>query len=162
MHRGSNFNRGGPTPPVNVGDELDVTIEAVGAKGDGIAKKNGFVLFVPNVKEGETVRIRVTKVLQKVGFAEKIGEAQSTPAQDRTPQPAMDFSNEPKEETEDFGEPEESEDFGEEPADEDSEEPKEELDSSEEPDEPKDAESFGDEPDEPESEEPEDEKKDVQ
>jgi len=32
-------------PPVEVGEELDVVIEAVGEKGDGIAKKNGFVLF---------------------------------------------------------------------------------------------------------------------
>ncbi|MFH0868366.1 MAG: TRAM domain-containing protein, partial [Candidatus Woesearchaeota archaeon] len=33
--------------PVKVGDEIDVKIEAVGEKGDGIAKKDGFVLFVP-------------------------------------------------------------------------------------------------------------------
>ncbi|PIN78502.1 deoxyribonuclease, partial [Candidatus Woesearchaeota archaeon CG10_big_fil_rev_8_21_14_0_10_34_8] len=37
----------GNTAPVQVGEELDVTIEAVGEKGDGVAKKNGFVLFVP-------------------------------------------------------------------------------------------------------------------
>ena len=63
-------------PPVEVGDEIDVKIEAVGEKGDGIARKEGFVLFVPNTKEGDTVRVRVTKVLQKLGFAEVIGEAQ--------------------------------------------------------------------------------------
>ena len=34
--------------PVNVGDEVDVTVEAVGDKGDGIAKIKGFVLFIPN------------------------------------------------------------------------------------------------------------------
>ncbi len=75
--RGGGFggSRGGPTPPVKVGEELDVTIEAVGEKGDGIAKKNGFVLFVPGVKEGQQVRIRVTKVLRKVGFAEVVGAA---------------------------------------------------------------------------------------
>jgi predicted RNA-binding protein with TRAM domain len=60
------------TAPVNVGDELDVKIEAVGEKGDGIAKKNGFVLFVPNVKEGDEVRIKVTRVLRKVGFADVV------------------------------------------------------------------------------------------
>ena len=60
--------------PVKVGDELDVKIEAVGEKGDGIAKKNGFVLFVPSTKQGDGVRIRVTRVLQKVGFAEVVGE----------------------------------------------------------------------------------------
>ena len=60
--------------PVKVGDELDVKIEAVGEKGDGIAKKDGFVLFVAGTKQGDEVRIRVTRVLQKVGFAEVVGE----------------------------------------------------------------------------------------
>lgn len=63
--------------PVKVGDELDVKIEAVGEKGDGIAKKDGFVLFVPGTKQGDEVRIRVTRVLQKVGFAEVVGERQA-------------------------------------------------------------------------------------
>ena len=48
--RGGGFDgdRGGFVP-VNVGDEIDVKIEAVGEKGDGVAKVKGFVLFVPNV-----------------------------------------------------------------------------------------------------------------
>jgi predicted RNA-binding protein with TRAM domain len=62
--------------PVREGEEIDVKIEAVGEKGDGIAKKNGFVLFIPGVNEGDEVRIRITRVLKKVGFAEKIGAAQ--------------------------------------------------------------------------------------
>ncbi|MBS3174337.1 TRAM domain-containing protein [Candidatus Woesearchaeota archaeon] len=65
--------------PINVGDEVDVKIEAVGAKGDGVAKIKGFVIFVPNAKEGETVRVRITKVLRKVGFAEILGEGSSSP-----------------------------------------------------------------------------------
>ena len=68
--------------PVQEGEEIDVKIEAVGVKGDGIAKKDGFVLFVPNTKEGDEVRIRITKVLKKVGFAEVIGDAGSTPVSD--------------------------------------------------------------------------------
>lgn len=74
---------GGPsTAPVKVGDELEVTIEAVGEKGDGLAKKDGFVLFVPGVKQGDRVRIRVTRVLRKVGFAEVVGKAgEAAPAQ---------------------------------------------------------------------------------
>lgn len=63
--------------PVKVGDELDVKIEAVGEKGDGIAKKDGFVLFVPGTKQGDEVKVRVTRVLQKVGFAEIAGEKSS-------------------------------------------------------------------------------------
>lgn len=101
--------------PVNVGDEIDVKIEAVGEKGDGIAKKEGFVLFVPNTKEGQDVRIRVTKVLRKVGFAEVVGEAQSTPAQEPAtenaePQP----ESEPKAEESEENKVEDTEDFGEE------------------------------------------------
>ena len=57
-------------PPVREGEEIDVTIEAVGEKGDGIAKKDGFVLFIPGTKAGDEVRIKITRVLAKVGFAE--------------------------------------------------------------------------------------------
>ena len=89
--------------PVNVGDEIEVKIEAVGEKGDGIAKKDGFVLFVPNTKEGDTVKIKITKVLRRVGFAEVVGEG-SAPAEGSEEAPA----DEPE------AEPEDSEDFGEE------------------------------------------------
>jgi len=113
--REGNFRDGGygqrSFAPVRVGDEIDVKIEAVGEKGDGIAKKQGFVLFVPGVKEGDEVRIRITKVLRKVGFAEKIGEAQGTPESDERPREAQP-------EAEPEPEPEDSEDFGEEPAEE--------------------------------------------
>jgi len=60
--------------PVNVGDEIELKIEAVGEKGDGIAKIKGFVIFVPGVKQGETVNVRITKVLRKVGFGEVAGK----------------------------------------------------------------------------------------
>jgi len=103
--------------PVKVGDELDVKIEAVGEKGDGIAKKEGFVLFVPNTKEGQEVKIRVTKVLRKVGFAEVIGEGapaqeeQQAEATEQQPEqakeePAAQEEEQKIEDTEDFGEEE--------------------------------------------------------
>lgn len=94
--------------PVKVGEELDVKIEAVGEKGDGIAKKEGFVLFVPNVKEGDEVKIRVTKVLRKVGFAEVVGAG--------SPKAAAEGTEAPQEEAEEKEEtPQDTEDFGEEP-----------------------------------------------
>ncbi len=100
------------TPPVKVGEEIDVTIEAVGEKGDGIAKKNGFVLFIPGVKEGQQVHIRVTKVLRKVGFAEvcvpgsapaeaPAGEQAEAPAEEA---PAEEAPAESSEDSESFGE----------------------------------------------------------
>jgi len=64
--------------PVNVGDEIELKIEAVGEKGDGIAKVKGFVIFVPNAKQGETVKVKITKVLRKVGFGEIVGSEGSS------------------------------------------------------------------------------------
>lgn len=98
--------------PVKVGEELEVTIEAVGEKGDGIAKKDGFVLFVPGVKQGDVVKIRVTKVLRKVGFAEVVGagtpgaesaEPSEGASEETTEAPAEQASEEPAEDSESFG-----------------------------------------------------------
>jgi predicted RNA-binding protein with TRAM domain len=103
-----NFGGGfGPrgNPPVQVGEELEVKIEAVGAKGDGIAKKDGFVLFIPNTNEGDTVRVKVTKVLNKVGFADVVGQGSGSSE-------AAPATAEPEEET--FDTSKDSEDFGEE------------------------------------------------
>lgn len=93
------------TPPVNVGDILDVKIEAVGEKGDGIAKQKGFILFVPNTKEGDNVKIRVTKVLRKVGFAEVVGQGSAQPAEE-APKEEPEEKEEKIEDTENFGEEE--------------------------------------------------------
>ncbi|AUV84067.1 23S rRNA (uridine(2552)-2'-O)-methyltransferase [Salinigranum rubrum] len=60
------------TAPVRTGDELDVEIEDVGGEGDGIAKVEGFTLFVPGTETGETVRVRVTDVKPRFGFAERL------------------------------------------------------------------------------------------
>jgi len=54
-------------PPVKEGEEREVTIEAVGRKGDGIAKIQGFVIFVSSVNPGDHVKIRITMV--KPNFA---------------------------------------------------------------------------------------------
>jgi len=102
---------GGSFAPVKVGDELDVKVEGVGEKGDGIAKIKGFVLFVPNTKEGDEVKVKVTRVLRKVGFADVIGEG-SVPSdtEEQQDQPA----EKPKEESPAEEQPEDTEDFGEE------------------------------------------------
>lgn len=96
--------------PVKVGDEIDVKIEAVGEKGDGIAKKNGFVIFVPGAKEGTTVRIRVTRVLKKMAFSEIAGTAEAGTEEDS--QSDSQTEAEPMEPEDDFS-GEDSEDFGE-------------------------------------------------
>ncbi|MFC1775208.1 TRAM domain-containing protein [Nanoarchaeota archaeon] len=101
------------TPPVQVGDEVEVKIEGVGEKGDGVAKVNNFVVFVPGTKEGEHVKVRITKVFKKMAFAEVIGQAEpgSEPVDSGEPDSGEPVDTEPEpepeskyEDTEDFGE----------------------------------------------------------
>jgi 23S rRNA (uridine2552-2'-O)-methyltransferase len=60
------------TAPVRTGDELEVTIEDVGSEGDGIAKVDGFTLFVPGTETGDEVRVTVVDVKPRFGFAERL------------------------------------------------------------------------------------------
>jgi predicted RNA-binding protein with TRAM domain len=52
---------GGPKP-VEVGKEYEVQISELSRQGDGIARIQGFVIFVKGAKAGEKARIKVTKV----------------------------------------------------------------------------------------------------
>lgn len=61
--------------PVKEGEEYDVEIAEVGTKGDGIARVKNFVIFVPNVRQGEKCRIKIKTVRPKFAFAEKLGES---------------------------------------------------------------------------------------
>ena len=97
-------------PPVAVGDEIDVRIDSVGEKGDGVARKNGFILFVPGTSKGDYVKIRISKVLPKVGFAQVIEKLQAPPAEEqRMPRPKKDAYDESM-----FDSSKDSENFGEE------------------------------------------------
>jgi len=71
---------GGGNKPVEIGKEYDVHIDEVGEKGDGIARVEGFVVFVPNTQKGDDVRIRVTTVMRKFAIGEKVGAAAAAPA----------------------------------------------------------------------------------
>jgi len=48
--------------PVKVGEEMDVTITEVSRRGDGLTRIKGYVVFVPNTKEGDSVKIRITQI----------------------------------------------------------------------------------------------------
>ena len=58
--------------PVKAGDEVEVKVEAVASKGDGIAKKDGFVIFIKGAKEGDTVKVRITEVKARFAIGEII------------------------------------------------------------------------------------------
>lgn len=84
--------------PVREGDKLEVRIESVGAKGDGIVKHKGYIIFVPNTKKGDFVEIRITKTYPKFAFAEKKQSSRSV---------AREFYGK---DTETFGDDEEEDD----------------------------------------------------
>lgn len=49
--------------PVKVGEQYDVTIEAISNRGDsGVAKIEGFVIFVPGTKVNDKVKVKINKV----------------------------------------------------------------------------------------------------
>jgi predicted RNA-binding protein with TRAM domain len=75
---GQNFSgyRGSPKP-VEVGKEYDVEIEEISRRGEGIARIEGLVVFVPNTKNGDKVKIRVTRVSSRFAEAELVGKTES-------------------------------------------------------------------------------------
>ena len=90
-----------PPPPVAEGDILTVKIEGIGSSGDGLAHVKGFVIFVPETSVDDEVRVRITKVSRRVGFAERI-EEEAGQAQEQTTEP----ESEPEPEKEPEPEPE--------------------------------------------------------
>lgn len=66
----------GPRPPTPVeeGKVYDAKIEDIGREGDGIAKIENFVVFVPGTKVGDEVKVRITRVMRRMAFAEVVKE----------------------------------------------------------------------------------------
>jgi 23S rRNA (uridine2552-2'-O)-methyltransferase len=60
------------TAPVSEGDQIEVEIVDTGHEGDGIAKVDGYTLFVSGVDEGEIVQVRVDDVKANYGFAQPV------------------------------------------------------------------------------------------
>jgi len=75
--RGRSFGGGGsrgyggsPAPkPVEVGKEYEVDITEISRQGDGIARVQGFVLFVKDGKVGQKVKVKVTEVADRFAKA---------------------------------------------------------------------------------------------
>lgn len=80
--------------PVETGKEYDVQISEISRKGDGIARVQGFVIFVKDGKVGQNAKIRVTQVGNRFATAEIVNGATEQPAptqvsggdQDQTPE----------------------------------------------------------------------------
>ena len=67
---GSGFR--GPSVPVEEGKVYDAKIEDIGREGDGLARIQNFVVFVPGTKIGDEIKVRITKVHRRMAFGEVV------------------------------------------------------------------------------------------
>ena len=58
--------------PVKENQGVEVVIDDIGSRGDGIAKIRGYMIFVPRGKVGERVRVRIRTVAEKFAIGERI------------------------------------------------------------------------------------------
>ncbi len=57
-------------PKVSVGNIIEVKIDAIGQKGDGIGRIEGFTIFVPGAQRGATVKVKIKTISGKLAFTE--------------------------------------------------------------------------------------------
>jgi predicted RNA-binding protein with TRAM domain len=58
--------------PVEVGKEYDVDVTEVSRRGDGVARIEGFVIFVQGAKSGQKAKIRISNVSNRFATAEVV------------------------------------------------------------------------------------------
>jgi predicted RNA-binding protein with TRAM domain len=61
-----------PATPVKENQEVDVVIADIGSRGDGIARIQSYMIFVPRSKIGERVKVRIFSVREKFAVAERM------------------------------------------------------------------------------------------
>ncbi len=58
--------------PVKVDQELNLDCLALGEKGDGICRFNGYVIIVKDAQPDNSYLVRITRVFKKCAFGEII------------------------------------------------------------------------------------------
>ena len=58
--------------PVEEGKEYEADIAELSRRGEGIAKIQGFVIFIPHTKPGDHVKFRVISVARRFATAEVV------------------------------------------------------------------------------------------
>jgi len=61
-----------PPKPVEEGKEYDVEVTEVSRKGDGIARVQGFVIFVKGGTTGQKVKVKITSVGPRFAIGEVV------------------------------------------------------------------------------------------
>jgi len=81
---GSGARSFGPTnAPVEVGKEYSVTITDLSRRGEGVAKVQGFIIFIPGGKpSSDEVKIKIERVSARFASASLVGGATAEAADD--------------------------------------------------------------------------------
>ncbi|MHC1631200.1 MAG: translation initiation factor IF-2 subunit beta [Methanotrichaceae archaeon] len=61
-----------PKDVIEEGETYELRIESVGRKGDGIARVDKFMIFVPNTVKGDIVRAKINKINGTLAFSELV------------------------------------------------------------------------------------------
>jgi len=78
--RSGGFGTSFKPKPVEVGKEYDVTISDTSRRGEGIAKIDGFVIFVAGAKQGQSAKIKITRVTDRFATGEVVTGAATAEA----------------------------------------------------------------------------------
>lgn len=57
--------------PVEEGKEYEVDIKELSRRGEGLARINGFVVFVPGAKPGDHLKIQITQIRDRFAIGER-------------------------------------------------------------------------------------------
>jgi predicted RNA-binding protein with TRAM domain len=60
------------TKPVEEGKEYELDIKETSRRGEGIARIEGFVIFVPNTKPGDHVKVKITRLANRFATGEVV------------------------------------------------------------------------------------------
>ena len=120
---GGNFSS--QDKPVKEGETYDVEILEVGSRGDGIAKIQNFVIFVPGTNKGDKVKVRITKVRSSSAVGEVVGSESESNEPEKIVVQESEETSEESEESEETAKEEPAEEPKPEPEETGEEEPSE-------------------------------------
>ncbi len=102
--------------PVEEGKTYEVEIEDLGSKGDGIARVDGFVVFVSDTEVGERVAVEINSVGSKFAFGDVVERLGTVEDPGETPAEPVEVESD-DDPADDPDEPEADEDVDDEPDD---------------------------------------------
>jgi predicted RNA-binding protein with TRAM domain len=70
---GGGEDRSFPPKPVEVGKVYDLQVTDTSKRGEGVAKYEGLVVFIPGAKPGQSLKVKITRVGPRFAIGEPAG-----------------------------------------------------------------------------------------